>query len=232
MSSRKLDSPYKISIVGNFNVGKSSVINRCLFNRFSEITESTIGSAFYSIQSYDLSPISSTTSASSATSAIAEKDQKDKAIKVHIWDTAGQERYMSLIPMYVRGSDAVIIVYDVTASDSLYSVKSFIKNINSYIEEPIIYIVGNKIDLFKDIHIVKLEVELLARELSMPHYDVSAKDGTNCDQLLQPIIESIYNARKTTFQDSQDNFDNQQNTVNLSGAGSGSYSFLNCCGGT
>ena len=217
--THKIDSPYKISIVGNFNVGKSSVINRCLYGRFNEITESTIGSAFHSIPAYELP---------------CDDDEK-KTVKVHIWDTAGQERYLSLVPMYIRGSDAIIIMYDVTADDSLFAVKSFMKNINSYIENPIIYIVGNKIDLSANIHMCKFEVELLASELGILHYDVSAKDGTNCSLLLSPIMMSICKARKLRFPENQESTTDPIKLTSGSGSGSGSgsssglYEYIKCC---
>ena len=84
---------YKIVIVGDVNVGKSSLIARFVDNKFKGDYEPSIGVDFSS----------------------KSLKFKDKIIKLQIWDTAGQEKYKSLIPSYIRGSNMIFIVYDITS---------------------------------------------------------------------------------------------------------------------
>ncbi|NXR23548.1 RAB5B protein, partial [Cinclus mexicanus] len=83
---------FKLVLLGESAVGKSSLVLRFVKGQFHEYQESTIGAAFLT-QSVCLD---------------------DTTVKFEIWDTAGQERYHSLAPMYYRGAQAAIVVYDIT----------------------------------------------------------------------------------------------------------------------
>merc|ERR1712086_1026137 len=83
---------FKLVLLGDSAVGKSSLVLRFVRGQFFEYQESTIGAAFL-------------------TQTVA---LNDTTVKFEIWDTAGQERYHSLAPMYYRGAAAAIVVYDIT----------------------------------------------------------------------------------------------------------------------
>ncbi|CAH2243939.1 jg24050 [Pararge aegeria aegeria] len=83
---------FKLVLLGESAVGKSSLVLRFVKGQFHEYQESTIGAAFLT-QTLCLD---------------------DTTVKFEIWDTAGQERYHSLAPMYYRGAQAAIVVYDIT----------------------------------------------------------------------------------------------------------------------
>uniref|UniRef100_A0A6I8N1J8 RAB5B, member RAS onco family n=1 Tax=Ornithorhynchus anatinus TaxID=9258 RepID=A0A6I8N1J8_ORNAN len=87
---------FKLVLLGESAVGKSSVVLRFVKGQFHEYQESTIGAAFLT-QSVCLD---------------------DTTVKFEIWDTAGQERYHSLAPMYYRGAQAAIVVYDITNQEA------------------------------------------------------------------------------------------------------------------
>ena len=82
----------KLVLLGESAVGKSSLVLRFVKGQFHEYQESTIGAAYLS-QTVCLD---------------------DTTVKFEIWDTAGQERYESLAPMYYRGAQAAIVVFDIT----------------------------------------------------------------------------------------------------------------------
>ena len=94
----------KCVILGDTNVGKTSVVNYYLTNKMKN-TDTTLGAIFWLIDK--------------------QIDNGD-IIKLNVWDTAGQERYNSLLPMYTRGADIIIIVFD-------YSVKSSYENVNKWL---------------------------------------------------------------------------------------------------
>ena len=88
---------YKIVLLGDSGVGKSSIGLRYTRGEYNDFQESTIGASFL-------------------TKTFENKD--GKKCRFEIWDTAGQERYHSLAPMYYRGARGCVVVYDVTSSHS------------------------------------------------------------------------------------------------------------------
>merc|ERR1739841_297673 len=98
---------FKLVLLGDSAVGKSSLVLRFVRGQFFEYQESTIGAAFL-------------------TQTVA---LNDTTVKFEIWDTAGQERYHSLAPMYYRGAAAAVVVYDITNADSFQRAKSWVKEL-------------------------------------------------------------------------------------------------------
>mmetsp|Transcript_11271 Transcript_11271/g.26345 ORF Transcript_11271/g.26345 Transcript_11271/m.26345 type:complete len:106 (+) Transcript_11271:449-766(+) len=94
----------KICILGESGVGKSSLALRFVSDEFKAYTESTIGASFMSKQ---------------VTLPSTENDERERLVSLKLWDTAGQEKYRSLAPMYYRGSDAAVLVYDITKVSTL-----------------------------------------------------------------------------------------------------------------
>merc|ERR1712023_221338 len=98
---------FKLVLLGDSAVGKSSLVLRFVRGQFFEYQESTIGAAFM-------------------TQTLA---LDDTTVKFEIWDTAGQERYHSLAPMYYRGAQAAVVVYDVTSQDSFERAQRWISEL-------------------------------------------------------------------------------------------------------
>jgi len=98
---------YKTIILGNTGVGKSSIIRYLYARTFSVYSDSTIGAAYY--KHIHMIPSSN----------------PPTSISYEIWDTAGQERYHSIIPLYLRGSSIVLLVYDVSDPHSFEDIKNY-----------------------------------------------------------------------------------------------------------
>ena len=110
---------FKLVLLGESAVGKSSLVLRFVRGQFFDYQESTIGGYYlccdYSFDNEFLryfSYIGVSLSAAFLTQTVA---LSDSTVKFEIWDTAGQERYHSLAPMYYRGAAAAIVVYDITS---------------------------------------------------------------------------------------------------------------------
>jgi len=117
---------FKLVLLGESAVGKSSLVLRFVKGQFLEFQESTIGAAFLT-QTVCLN---------------------DLTVKFEIWDTAGQERYHSLAPMYYRGAQAAIVVYDITSRDSFERAKAWVKELQRQGNPNIVIaLTGNKLDL-------------------------------------------------------------------------------------
>lgn len=160
----------KIVLLGDSAVGKSSIATRYIVGKFQS-SNATIGAAFLT-KTVDI--------------------DDDKQVTLELWDTAGQERYRSLTPIYYRGTDVAIIVYDVTSPISLTHAQSWIDELKGYIESEReaslqILLVGNKLDLNKQFQ----PVHELCKQTEFQNFVVSAKTGEGIEELFGSIITSM-----------------------------------------
>lgn len=123
-----MNHQYKVTIIGDTNVGKSSMITRLIRNKFELMPVTTIGAAFNNYR--------------------VPSDKTEDVIELHIWDTAGQERYKCLVPLYVRGTHAVVMVYAVDNKESKENlIKQWYPFVREHSDVERIYICGNKVDM-------------------------------------------------------------------------------------
>ena len=74
---------------------------------------------------------------------------EDRVITLNLWDTAGQEKFKSLIPSYIKDSQTIVIMYDITNRDSFTSVEQWMEDAKAMrdIDETLVVLAGNKLDL-------------------------------------------------------------------------------------
>ncbi|MHA1893315.1 MAG: GTP-binding protein, partial [Candidatus Helarchaeota archaeon] len=116
---------FKLVIIGDPGVGKTSLLLRYIENRFEEEYLSTIGVDFY-IQNINID---------------------NKEVKLQIWDTGGQEKFSYMRPGYYIGSVGAILVYDVTNPMSFQNLKIWMDEVHKYCPGIPIILAENKIDL-------------------------------------------------------------------------------------
>ena len=123
----------------------------------------------------------------------------DKNINVKLWDTAGQERFKALTPSYLRGAEGIVLVYDVTNSESFESLKFWIDSLKSNLGENSLPIVinGNKIDL-DDRDISAEDAKKFAQENNFKYFETSAKSGIGVDELFREIVNQILEKKDKT----------------------------------
>jgi Ras-related protein Rab-6A len=172
-SSRMAVNPvakYKIVLLGNLAVGKTSIINQFMYGTFDHMHQPTIGIDFLSQTMY----------------------LDDRTIRLQLWDTAGQERFRALIPSYIRDSSVAVIVYDVTNRQSFMDVDKWVEDVrNERGTDVIIMVAGNKIDL-ADKRVVTLEEgDTKAADLNVMHIEVSAKAGVNVKTLFRRLAQEL-----------------------------------------
>ena len=158
----------KIALIGDPAVGKTSIAKRCTDpeETIQEPYKPTVG-ANYSIKTIPVD---------------------GKEIELQIWDTAGQELYRSVAPLYYRGADAGIFIYDVTSEITFTNLKEWIDTFCGVAgDDKTIFIVGNKIDLSENIAVNEEEANKWATESGYFNFRVSAKDNTNIQQLFESI---------------------------------------------
>ena len=162
---------FKIAVLGNSGVGKSSIMSKYVHNTFDEFNPPTIGAAFLTKDIY----------------------LSNRTIKLEIWDTAGQERYRSLAPMYYRGAGAIIVIYDITSADSYASAKEWISEVRKN-GKSVIALVGNKLDKNEKRKVDLNEVKSYVEIEKFIHAEISAKTGEGINELFQLVAEKIPNS--------------------------------------
>jgi len=173
---------FKLVLLGEAAVGKSSLVLRFVKGHFSEYQESTIGAAFM-------------------TQTLALDDQ---TVKFEIWDTAGQERYHSLAPMYYRGAQAAVVVYDITSKDSFDRATRWIGELKEQANKDIVIaLAGNKLDLCQDDGgdgegnsrraVAREDAQEYANkdEKKLIFFETSAKTGENVNDVFVKIAEAL-----------------------------------------
>ena len=160
---------YKIILLGDSGVGKTSIIKKFINNEFNEDIKCTIDidSLYKSI-----------------------KIDKNLYTKLKIYDTAGQEKYRSLIKKYYQGTDGIILVFDLTNENSFNKLKSWINEVSDNTEKAQIILVGNKADLIER-KIDEETAENFAKQRDMKYIETSAKEGTNILLLFEELALDI-----------------------------------------
>ena len=220
MDEEKIDFSFKILLLGNSDVGKSSIFVRYFDKGFEDNMLSIIGQ--------------------DDENKIVEKD--GKIIQLQIFDTAGQERFRSVAKNLYKGADGILIVYDISDQKTFDSIEEWIESLEEKIDllKVGIIIAENKYDLFKE----KLKLEELKKNESLPkeeeenykilmeknfvtdemknnfkkkyNYEImktSAKDNFNINEIFNKLIEKIITLKKKK-ELTPDNT-NKENTLKL-----------------
>ena len=117
---------FKIIVIGDSGVGKTSITSQVIRKSFDEKHNSTIGFEFYT---YDVKI-------------------EDKIIKLQIWDTCGQELYRSLISNFYKQTSLAILVYSIDSEEYFHSLNNWVNEIKAKANPDILFVlIGNKIDL-------------------------------------------------------------------------------------
>ena len=167
----KLDYQYKILILGDATVGKTSLLVRYIDNKFEGDTLATLGVDIkYKYVTLD-----------------------NKKIRMNIWDTAGQDRFRNIAKNYFKGSNAVIFVFDVNSKQTLEKIKFWIENVKEHSSEDNIIevIVGNKIDIEGKHEVTKEEMKTLGKEIGIQIFETSAKTGEGINEVFTYLVNQL-----------------------------------------
>ncbi|OAF69124.1 hypothetical protein A3Q56_03132 [Intoshia linei] len=118
-------------------------------------------------------------------------------ITLQLWDTAGQERFRAITQAYYRGSQGIMVVYDITDEKSFHDSKSWIFTIKEKCEVDVnIILVGNKIDLVENRRVTREEGQSLADENNITFIELSAFEEDKLYQSFRSIVEMLYDKHK------------------------------------
>ena len=183
---------YNIILVGDCSVGKTSIINRFIENRFNRNLKSTVNIEFR-IKSIKL--------------------DSNTIVDLKIWDTCGEERFHSITKNFYHEADGIFIVFDLGDFKSFNNIKIFLKDINDIcnINNKAIMIIGNKNDLpLEDIKVKEKDIEkILGKNKEFKYLDVSARSGSNIRDMFTQMTKLIFiNKNKIIENEDEDKYNN------------------------
>ncbi len=166
---------FKIVLLGDPGVGKSSLITRFVHNRFQASYLMTIGVDILSKQLF------------------VGKDE----VLFLISDIGGQERFASVREKFYRGARGCFLVFDLTRNNTLNSVKAWKKGLESVEEDVIYFLIGNKADLKEQSAVSQESIDAIIEELNLPKesfFITSAKTGEKVEEAFVTFSKELMRA--------------------------------------
>lgn len=153
----------KVVVIGDGNVGKTSLVRRYCESKFEQSRIMTIGVDFQTRQ----------------------VDLPEGSVKLSIWDMAGQDRFQTIRETFYRGSLAAALVYDLTVPQSLINLATWVREVTRLVPGIRFVVVGNKSDLFTPGS--ENWGPELARRLNSPYVQTSAASGEGVPALFEAL---------------------------------------------
>jgi small GTP-binding protein len=184
-----LDSFVKLLVLGDTNVGKTSLLKRFFDDQAPLTTMITLGVDFREKMCL----------------------RGEKNVRVQVWDTAGQERFRTITPTMYRGCHGIIIGYDITDKESFANVKYWSEQLQQHANENVQkFLIGNKLDLADKASeagnmraVQSEEGSKLASSLGMAFSEASACTGQNVEAAFFEIVDSVLANRGSIDQGSE-----------------------------
>lgn len=181
MATKSYDYLFKLLLIGDSGVGKTSILFKFSEDTFSPAFISTIGIDF----------------------KIRTIDVDGKKIKLQVWDTAGQERFRTITTAYYRGAMGIMLVYDVSNLKSFENISNWIRNIEMHATQDVeLMILGNKCDISDKRQVSRERGEQLALQHSIKFMETSAKANINIEEAFITLARDIKLKMEKRIEDS------------------------------
>ena len=192
---------FKVVLVGESGVGKTSIITQFIDQTFQEDQQSTTGGTF------------------STKSVVCDNG---KTLKFEIWDTAGQERYRALTKMFYKDANAAVLVYDITRKDSFEEIQNYWSNQIKESSPPgiILAVAANKSDLIDHEAVDEEQARKFAEDLGAIFVSTTATQIDPVNDLFIQIAKKYTGSNEIKIKDDdeaqeQPNTDDKKGTVKL-----------------
>jgi len=166
------DHTFKIILLGEPEVGKTTLAQQFCFDLFDPSERLPIGVDFY-VKTIEL---------------------HGKKIKLQVWDVGGDERFKFLIPTYCKGANAVMIVYDITNSNSLSHISELTQIVREIASDVPIMLVGSKLDLKEFRELNREDGMEIVKKYNLSSYsEISTKTGQNVEKSFETLTGFLLN---------------------------------------
>jgi len=161
---------FKVIVVGDGGVGKSTMIQRLLTGRFIA-QKITIGT---DLATYEI-PVNETTT-----------------VKLQIWDFAGERRFRFFLPQYSRGAYGCLICYDITRYPSFENLTEWYDIVSKNAADPVFVLVGEKVDLEDKRAVDRESAQDFKKEYNLDYFiETSSLDGVNNKKIFETLTRAI-----------------------------------------
>ncbi|XP_058510099.1 ras-related protein Rab-35 [Solea solea] len=193
MAGKDYNHLFKLLIIGDSNVGKSSLLLRFADSSFSGSYITTIGVDF----------------------KIRTVDIDGERVKLQIWDTAGQERFRTITSTYYRNTHGVIVVYDVTNPESFVNVKRWLNEISQNCDNVCKILVGNKNDDPSRKQVDTQDAMRFGESVGVRVFETSAKENINVEEMFMTFTRMVLRAKKQSQNRAEREREREKDTVNI-----------------
>ncbi|XP_068121585.1 ras-related protein Rab-39B-like [Hyperolius riggenbachi] len=171
------DFQFRVLLLGDSGVGKTSLLRRYTDEEFSETTGPTVGVDFC---------------------CRIEEPEEGVKVRLQFWDTAGQERYRAVTRSYYRNAACVVLLFDLTARKSFESIQNWYQEVMERTQPHplLIFLLGTKSDLQDHRDVTREEAQNLANTLKAPYLETSARTGSNVSAALSLLCRELLRVSK------------------------------------
>lgn len=170
---------FKIVIIGDSHVGKSSLLMKYVDKFFEDVFITTIGVDF----------------------RIKKININNELFTFQIWDTSGQEKFRSLTKLYYRNCSGVLLVFDLSDKKSFINIEFWLKDIQKYCEDPNVskLLIGNKIDLKTQSQVSSEEINKFCLKYNLTYIETSVKENKNIENCFIELGKKILKENETLY---------------------------------
>ncbi|MHA2038000.1 MAG: Rab family GTPase [Promethearchaeota archaeon] len=174
IKQKGIELAYKISIFGDRDVGKTTLVNRYITNEFHEKIQVTLGASIH----------------------VKILEVENGKITLQVWDFGGQRRFRFMISSYARGSAGGIFMFDLTNYESLIALNEWLPEFGKSVRSIPLIMVGSKLDLEQQRVIKKDEVLDMMKSYKFYKYiECSSKTGENVESVFRELVSKILEDR-------------------------------------
>lgn len=171
------DYLFKIILLGDSGVGKTSIILRFSDNSYNPDFHSTIGVDF----------------------RVSQQTINNKSVKLQLWDTAGQERFRNIVSSYYRVAHAALFIFDITNLASFENITMWIGESENFFKDSVAkFLVGNKSDLEHKRTVSVDKAQSYAERMGMKYLEVSAKTADHVNETFHNITSVLIDKHSST----------------------------------
>lgn len=161
---------FKVILIGDGAVGKTSLIRRYMQGKFKMDYLPTIGTQIY---------------------AKVLQKERDTNVRLVVWDISGQPAFSQIRSGYYREANGILLMFDLTRSETFANLDGWISEVMKYTKTPRIIVAGSKSDLEHDRKVSLKSAEEYASKIGAPYFETSAKDGKNVEKVFALMADVL-----------------------------------------